>query len=237
VLVALALPLFPAESPSTASTLWGIGAGMTGGAGVALLYYGFAVGRVSVVAPVTAVCSITIPSWWPRRWESGPALWRSRASPWRSHRWGCISRSEDPEGKLGAGFGRSPSPSPPGSQSARSSCASPARNRVGPLAAARRPRHLDARARGRRAPGKVPLVVPRRVLPTVAACGAFDMVANALYLVAVRDGPLGLVATLASLYPASTVLLARVVLGERLRPVQSLGLACAAAAIALITNG
>jgi drug/metabolite transporter (DMT)-like permease len=63
------------------------------------------------------------------------------------------------------------------------------------------------------------------------------MVANALYLVAVRDGPLGLVATLASLYPASTVLLARVVLGERLRPVQSLGLACAAAAIALITNG
>ncbi len=63
------------------------------------------------------------------------------------------------------------------------------------------------------------------------------MVANALYLIAVREGPLGLVATLASLYPASTVLLATVVLRERLQPVQSLGLACAAVAIVLITNG
>jgi len=32
------------------------------------------------------------------------------------------------------------------------------------------------------------------------------------------------------------VLLARVVLGERLRPVQSIGLACAAAAIVMITS-
>ena len=56
-------------------------------------------------------------------------------------------------------------------------------------------------------------------------------------LVIFRDqGPLGLVATLTSLYPASTVVLARVVLRERLRPVQSLGLACAAAALVLITS-
>src|SRR6266404_1502501 len=61
VLVALALPLFPAEPPSVIGGLWAVGAGATGGMGVALLYYGLAVGRVSVVAPVTAVCSITIP--------------------------------------------------------------------------------------------------------------------------------------------------------------------------------
>src|SRR5882762_11690392 len=61
VLVAVALPFFPGEPPGRADTLWGVGAGLTGGLGVVLLYYGLAVGRVSVVAPVTAVCAITIP--------------------------------------------------------------------------------------------------------------------------------------------------------------------------------
>jgi drug/metabolite transporter (DMT)-like permease len=63
-----------------------------------------------------------------------------------------------------------------------------------------------------------------------------DMAANALYVVATRYGPLSLVVTLASLYPASTVLLARVVLGERLGRVQIAGVACALAAIALIVG-
>jgi uncharacterized membrane protein len=46
----LALPLFAAGPPPPPGVLWAIGAGVTGGAGVALLYYGLAVGRVSVVA-------------------------------------------------------------------------------------------------------------------------------------------------------------------------------------------
>ena len=66
------------------------------------------------------------------------------------------------------------------------------------------------------------------------ACGGLDMVANGLYLVAVRQGQLSLVATLASLYPASTVLLARVVLGERLGRWQQVGVLTAVAAIVLI---
>jgi len=37
------------------------------------------------------------------------------------------------------------------------------------------------------------------------------MTANALYLVATRGGPLSMIVTLASLYPASTVVLARLV--------------------------
>ena len=80
------------------------------------------------------------------------------------------------------------------------------------------------------------MVVPRIALAPAVACGGLDMVANALYLVAVREGQLSLVATLASLYPASTVLLARLVLGERLGPWQQLGVGSAVAAIALIVS-
>jgi drug/metabolite transporter (DMT)-like permease len=68
-------------------------------------------------------------------------------------------------------------------------------------------------------------------------CGVLDMSANALYLVAARAGPLSMVVTLASLYPASTVLLARVVLGERLNLRQVIGVVCALAAIVLIVRG
>jgi drug/metabolite transporter (DMT)-like permease len=60
------------------------------------------------------------------------------------------------------------------------------------------------------------------------------MIANGLYLAAVRQGQLSLVATLASLYPASTVLLARYVLGERLGRWQQVGVVAAVAAIVLI---
>ena len=74
------------------------------------------------------------------------------------------------------------------------------------------------------------------VLLLALASGALDIAANALYLLAVRQGQLGIVATLASLYPASTVLLAWLVIGEPIRRVQATGLAAAAVAILLITG-
>jgi drug/metabolite transporter (DMT)-like permease len=64
-----------------------------------------------------------------------------------------------------------------------------------------------------------------------------DMLANAAYLIAAREGQLSLVVTLSSLYPASTVLLARVLLGERLNARQLGGVGCALAAIVLIVIG
>jgi drug/metabolite transporter (DMT)-like permease len=63
------------------------------------------------------------------------------------------------------------------------------------------------------------------------------MLANALYLLATHQGPLSVVATLASLYPASTVLLALVVLGERLGALQGAGIVCALVAVVLIVGG
>ena len=55
-------------------------------------------------------------------------------------------------------------------------------------------------------------------------------------MTAARIGPLSIVVTLASLYPASTVLLARVVLGERLSAVQMAGIVCALAAVLIIVG-
>ena len=63
------------------------------------------------------------------------------------------------------------------------------------------------------------------------------MTANLTMLYAVHRGMLSLVAVLGSLYPASTVLLARYVLHERMSRTQILGLLVALTAIAAIVSG
>lgn len=55
------------------------------------------------------------------------------------------------------------------------------------------------------------------------------------YLLAARAGLFGIAVVITSLYPGITVLLARVMLGERMRAVQRFGLLLAAAGIALVT--
>jgi drug/metabolite transporter (DMT)-like permease len=85
--------------------------------------------------------------------------------------------------------------------------------------------------------GRRSLRVPARVFGLAAVCGVIDMLANALYLLAAQQGPLSLVVTLSSLYPASTVLLARIVLKERLNSWQLTGVGCALAAVVLIVRG
>ena len=73
-------------------------------------------------------------------------------------------------------------------------------------------------------------------LPLVALSGVGDMTANALFLLATQqDGQLAITGVLASLYPVSTVVLAQVVLRERLAGAQVAGLGAAVAAVVLIT--
>lgn len=233
----LALPIFPAALPSAVEAAWSIGAGLTGGLGVAMLYYGFAVGRVSVIAPVTAVCSIAIPVVVAFGLGERPRPLAIAGIAVAIASVALISRHQDATG----GGGRRDRSLAIGLACgvvigaffvclARAGSASG----VWPLLIARAASTAALAAAAGMA--KVPIAIPRSVFPVVVACGVIDMVANALYLIAVREGPLGLVATLASLYPASTVLLARVVFRERLQPVQSVGLACAAAAIVMITT-
>jgi len=60
----------------------------------------------------------------------------------------------------------------------------------------------------------------RGLVRLILLAGTLDMGANVLYVAALRDGALAIVAVLTSLYPASTVFLARIALGERLAAVQ-----------------
>jgi drug/metabolite transporter (DMT)-like permease len=83
---------------------------------------------------------------------------------------------------------------------------------------------------------RVPLRMPSQVLATTIGGGIVDMLANLFFLLASRQGPLTLAVTLTSLYPASTVLLARVVVGERLAPRQWAGVAFALVAIVTIVG-
>jgi drug/metabolite transporter (DMT)-like permease len=84
--------------------------------------------------------------------------------------------------------------------------------------------------------GRQSLRVPRAALPLVVASGIGDMTANALFLLATQqDGQLAITGVLASLYPVSTVVLAQVVLRERLVRAQVAGLGAAVAAVVLIS--
>jgi len=80
-----------------------------------------------------------------------------------------------------------------------------------------------------------PLRVARPALPTIVLCGALDMAANVFYVLAVHVGALSIVAVLTSLYPASTVALAAVVLRERLGGTQWAGVAVAFAGVLCIS--
>jgi uncharacterized membrane protein len=77
----------------------------------------------------------------------------------------------------------------------------------------------------------------RRGAGAIAVVGVLDLGATALYAVAQTKGLLSIVPVIASLYPVTTVLLARGVLGERLQRVQAVGVALAFAGVAFVAAG
>ena len=240
-LVALMLPLLPEASPSTQDLAWGGAAGLAGGIGVTLLYRALAVGRMAVVAPTTAVCAVMIPVVTSvlRGERLGPPTMLGIALAIVAivlvSRQGTAAAVTMRAGRL-----------PPGV-----ALALPAGVAIGVFLLALA--ETDARA------GMWPLLAARAVSVTLfgvlaliggrplrmagpvagvaVTAGAMDMSANALYLLATRYGPLSVAVTLSSLYPASTVILARMVLGERLNGCQATGVACALIAVALIVDG
>lgn len=69
----------------------------------------------------------------------------------------------------------------------------------------------------------------------VVGVGVFDLVANAAFLAATRSGSIVVVAVVASLFPAVTVLAARIVQAERLTAHQLVGLSLGVVAVGLLS--
>jgi drug/metabolite transporter (DMT)-like permease len=74
-------------------------------------------------------------------------------------------------------------------------------------------------------------------LPALIGVGAFDLAATGLYGIANRHGLLSIVSVVGSLYPVTTLLLARRLLRERLVRSQAVGVSLALGGVALIAAG
>jgi drug/metabolite transporter (DMT)-like permease len=235
------LPVLPPASPSSADLAWGASAGLTGGIGVALLYRALAIGTMAIVAPVTAVCAVVIPA------AAGLILGeRLRLLTAFGILLALVAivlvSQQAPAQEPDA----SPNPVHDPRRALWLAFASGVAIGLFFLSLARTGGEaglwplLAARATSAALFGVLVILtgstlrLPRTVTWWAVGGGIVDMTANALYLLAAREGPLSVVVTLASLYPASTVILARVTLGERLSRVQYAGVACALLAVLLI---
>jgi drug/metabolite transporter (DMT)-like permease len=249
-LLALYLLLIP--SPSDAGGLgWGALAGLFGAFGVVVFYAALSAGAMTVVAPITSVASAAIPV------VVGLAG-GERPSPVALTGVGCalvaialVSLAPPHPGTTSVVTGRLVGMAVAAGIGfalffvllARANEAAPGGDAgLWPIGSAQLAALvacavllLGARARGRTssAVGRWPR---RRALTWTCVAGPFDMSANALFLVATRYGDLSLVAPLAALYPVTTVLLALAVDGERLRPLQVVGLVLALAALLLVSS-
>jgi drug/metabolite transporter (DMT)-like permease len=236
------LPLLPSATVGRGDLIWGAAAGLAGGIGVALLYRALAIGTMSVVAPTTAVCAVVIPVAVSILLGERPSTLSLTGVAIALTAIVLVSQASTP-----AESAQNHARSAPALTIA---IASGVAIGVFYLALARTARDAGLwpllAARGASAvvfvimalvSGHCALRMPRDVLPMAILCGMLDMTANALYLVATRGGSLSTIVTLASLYPASTVVLARLVLHERLSRLQIAGVAACLVAIVLIVGG
>lgn len=231
VLVALAL-FFQEALPDGASLLWAAGAGLVGAVGLLTLYTALAAGHMGIVAALSAVVSALVPIIVAALTEGLPAplhmlgfgvglvaIWLLTSSHdvtvQPRELWLALAAG------LGFGFYFVLVDRAVGESGVFWSLAF-ARSLAGVvllviLLATRRP-----------------LLPPRPVLPVNMANGALDAGGNLFFALAAQSGRLDIAAVVASLYPGMTVLLARVILKERLNRLQTVGAVAALAAVVLV---
>lgn len=84
---------------------------------------------------------------------------------------------------------------------------------------------------------RTPVDLDLRSGSTLLGLGLLDIGGTSLFAAATTEGFVGSVAVLGSMYPLTTIVLARLVLKERIQPSQRIGTLIALAAVALITAG
>jgi drug/metabolite transporter (DMT)-like permease len=241
VLLAAVLPLFGGHA-SLSDVLWGALCGVAGAIAIASLYRGLAIGTMGVVSPISAVLGAMIPLLYGlifRAEHPSAAAYAGicaaigavvlvSAEPGAYRKRAQIFPPGIPEALLaGIGFG------------AYFIALAQTRADAGmvPLLAARVTSVILLLAGGLAFGGSSNVRLARPALALVALCGALDVSANVLYVIAAHHGLLAIVAVLTSLYPAATVALAAIVLRERLARVQWVGVALALGGAAAIASG
>jgi drug/metabolite transporter (DMT)-like permease len=242
VLGAIVVCAFVSAHVQPHDIVFGALAGSVSIVGIGLLYQGLSVGRMSVVAPLTALVASSLPvAWGVANGErpsavviagvilaviAGVLISRERGEPqagmpdasgvaWSMGAGACLGTSQILYFQTSTDSG------------------------LWPVLAARVTSFvLIAIVLAVVAVRHTPIEFPTgadRVLALGA--GVLDVTASSLLLLAVRQGLLVVVSPLAALAPAATVVLARFVLGERLQSVQRIGLAFALAGLVLIVVG
>ncbi len=235
----IAFLVFNDASYSGNALRWGVAAGVAGAAGILFLYRGLAIGRMSVVAPITAVLAAAVPVLFGLLAGERPGP-RSLAGVALALVAIALISSVPDDPAPDAGPRRSGIAEALGSGFAFGAffiLLDGAGDETGlwPLVAMKVTSiavvaiALVAR--------RSPLRPATGTFTGIVSAGVLSSLADALYFLSTRYGLLTIVAVITSLYPAMTVLLARVWLKETFAGIQRVGLALAGAAIALIAIG
>lgn len=240
VLMAVAVLLLPTAHPTTADLLWGALSGLSGVVGVIALFGALAVGRMGIVAPISAALSASLPAIYDL--ATGTMLSPLTIAGMALALVAIVIVSIAPDEQLhepaheyrprralalavlsGAGFS--------GAFIAFSFTA--AESGLTPVLAARAVSILVSVALALRFGRGFP--VDRTALVPTLGAGVTDVLANVTILTAIRLGPLAIASVLSSLFPVVVVALARIFLRERLHLWQKVGVGIAVAAVLLST--
>ena len=224
--------------PSRASIVWALIAGAVGGFSLAIFYGALASGQMGLTAPIAALLGAAIPTMVDIALEGAPSRWTVGGFVLAILAIWLITRP-DPSGDA------DPAGRPAGVGMAALAgvgfagfylCIHQASGSPVWIAAISRIGSFGATAIAVIAT-RAPLTLDRARAGLGMVAGFFDITASALFIFASQRGRLDEAVVITSLYPAVTVLLARLLLKEHFSPWKFVGLLAALAAVPMIAAG